>query len=57
MVELKNEFFSSVTSKQVTSYRFNYPAHAITVNINKYLQQKTGQRDELKNNFFNSLTN
>ena len=57
MVELKNEFFSSVTSKQVTSYRLKYLIHAITVNINKYLQQKTGQRDELKNNFFNSLTN
>ena len=52
MVELKNSFFSSVTS-----YRFNYPVHAITVNINKYLQQKTGQRDELKNKFYNSLTN
>ena len=52
MVELKNSFFSSVTS-----YRLNFRVHAITVNINKYLQQKTGQRDELKNNYFKSITN
>lgn len=52
MVELKNEFFSSVTS-----YRLKYPIHTITVNINKYFQQKTGQKIKLKNSFFSSLTN
>ena len=38
MVELKNSFFSSVTS-----YRFNYPVHAITVNIPKIRKQSQWQ--------------